>query len=71
MKATTVKTPPQEVQTKEPCIVCQKPVSAFYGRWGASGTCSKKCEQIQEAKDFSKDYLTDEDATAIWEASQR
>jgi len=50
MKATTVKTPPQEIQAKEPCIVCQKLVSAWYGRWGSSGTCSKKCEEVQESK---------------------
>lgn len=32
------------------CIVCKKPVSGFYGRWGDSGTCCKAHEAIQEAK---------------------
>ena len=55
MKATQIgrqgpKMPLQEPEVKQPCIVCQKPVSAWYGRWGTSGTCSKKCEEIQESK---------------------
>jgi len=49
MKASQVK-PPPEVVVKQPCIMCGKPVEAFYGRWGTSGTCSKKCEQEQEKK---------------------
>lgn len=32
------------------CCICDKPVQGYYGRWGNGGTCSKKCEQIQEAK---------------------
>lgn len=31
------------------CVVCQKPTQGWYGRWGNLGTCSKKCELIQEA----------------------
>ena len=31
------------------CIVCEKPTSGWYGRWGNHGTCSKKCEVVQEA----------------------
>jgi len=30
------------------CIICQKPTSGWYGRWGNLGTCSKKCELVQE-----------------------
>lgn len=33
------------------CLICDKPVKGgFYGNWGNSGTCSKSCETIQEAK---------------------
>ena len=32
------------------CCVCQKPVTGFYGRWADSGTCSRPCEIVQEAK---------------------
>lgn len=31
------------------CIVCEKQTRGWYGRWGNLGTCSKKCEQVQEA----------------------
>lgn len=31
------------------CVICQKPTSGWYGRWGNLGTCSKKCELVQEA----------------------
>ncbi len=49
MKAKEVKALPEKEELK-PCIVCTKPVAAFYGRWGDSGTCSKKCELVQEQK---------------------
>lgn len=32
------------------CIVCGKIVPYYYGRWSTHGTCSKKCEEIEEAK---------------------
>lgn len=32
------------------CCVCEKPVPMWYGRWGDGGSCSRKCEAIQEAK---------------------
>lgn len=32
------------------CLICDKPVNGWYGRWSDRGTCSKKCEQVQEAK---------------------
>ena len=32
------------------CCICEKPVNGYYGRWGNGGSCSKKCEAIQEAK---------------------
>lgn len=49
MKANQVKAPPEKV-VLQPCCVCNKPVSAFYGTWGKSGTCSKACELEQEKK---------------------
>ena len=33
------------------CLVCRKPIKeGYYGRWEGGGTCSKKCEEIQETK---------------------
>jgi len=32
------------------CMICGKPIEGFYGRWGNVGTCSRKCEVIQEGK---------------------
>ncbi len=37
------------------CMVCSKSTEGFYGSWGfigepPKGTCSKSCEQVQEAK---------------------
>lgn len=32
------------------CVVCEKQISQFYGRWGSGGSCSRKCELIQEEK---------------------
>ena len=33
------------------CVTCEKPCKGgFYGRWGNSGTCSKKCEQVEEER---------------------
>lgn len=28
------------------CLVCRKPITAFYGRWGHSGTCSRSCDDL-------------------------
>lgn len=47
MKANEVKKQPEKV-TPQPCIICGKLVTQFYGTWGNSGTCSRKCEQQQE-----------------------
>jgi hypothetical protein len=34
-----------------PCMVCGKRlVYGYYGRWGDSGTCSRKCESEQETR---------------------
>lgn len=53
MKANQVR--PEAVKLpKEPCTICQKPVTSFYGRWGNSGTCSRKCEQVKEAQERNK-----------------
>ena len=49
MKANQIKANPEK-EVAVPCIVCMKPTTNFYGRWGNSGTCSKKCEQEQEKK---------------------
>lgn len=49
MKAHQVVKPPEKLVEK-PCIVCNKPVTAFYGTWGQSGTCSKACELVQSKK---------------------
>ena len=49
MKSNQVKSLPEK-EEKKPCIICGKLVTAFYGNWGNSGTCSKKCEHEQEAK---------------------
>lgn len=35
------------------CMICNKPVDGFYGRWGMTGTCSRACEAIQEQKKCS------------------
>lgn len=33
------------------CMVCGKNVTQVYGRWNeVGGTCSKKCETVQEQK---------------------
>lgn len=42
------KMPLQEVQPKEPCIVCQKPVSAPYGVFREGWVCSRKCNDYFE-----------------------
>lgn len=44
----------QEEHKEDPykfnCMICDKKIQGFYGAWGGGGTCSKKCEEIQEAK---------------------
>jgi len=36
---------------KQPvCMVCEKACEGYYGRHGDSGTCSGKCEKVQDAK---------------------
>ena len=47
MKATTVVQ--TEKMEEKPCVICEKMVTGFYGRWGNTGTCSKKCE-IEQAR---------------------
>jgi hypothetical protein len=49
VKATEAKKPPEKL-VEMPCMVCGRPVTAFYGTWGNSGTCSRKCEQEQDKK---------------------
>jgi len=46
----------QETGIPKPCINCGKPYQLPYGRWGDGGTCSKKCEAIQEAKPRHPDH---------------
>lgn len=45
VKATQV----QAVQIEEihTCVICNRPVKGYYGRWGNTGTCSKVCENEQ------------------------
>lgn len=38
------------------CMLCDKPIEGFYGRWELGGTCSKVCEAIQEAKPKFPDH---------------
>ena len=38
------------------CMICTKPMQGVYGHWGKSGTCSKKCEKIQEIKPVREKY---------------
>lgn len=49
MKATKVKAI-ESAQQKYVCVVCEKTVFNYYGRWGNTGTCSKSCEEKHEAK---------------------
>lgn len=28
------------------CLVCLRPITSFYGRWGRSGTCSRTCDEV-------------------------
>jgi hypothetical protein len=49
MKAKQASAPQVSVQMHA-CMVCGKPVQAFYGAWGTTGTCSRKCEDTQEAR---------------------
>ncbi len=52
------KTRPEEsppLQFK-PCLQCKKTIEAgYYGRWGDSGVCSKKCNQLY-GKKIHPDY---------------
>lgn len=32
------------------CMICNRPIEGFYGRWGNGGTCSRVCEKTQEGK---------------------
>ncbi len=36
-----------EVKPKLNCVICNKEIEGFYGRWGKVGTCSRKCEDAQ------------------------
>ena len=42
----------QEISLEfKPCIVCGGPITTgYFGRWGNTGTCNKKCEKEQEDK---------------------
>ena len=40
-----------EYQPKLTCLVCNKSMEVPYGRWGDSGSCSRKCEkEIADAR---------------------
>lgn len=48
----------------KPCCVCNKPIlEGYYGAWGDGGTCSKKCELVQETKPryptIGENYVTE------------
>lgn len=47
---------PEGSVPKRHCMVCQKAVEGWYGAWGDSGTCSKKCEQDQASKPLYPDH---------------
>ena len=37
------------ILTFKPCCVCGKAITTgYYARWGNGGTCTAKCESIQE-----------------------
>lgn len=48
------------------CCVCKKPITnGFYGVWGNTGTCSRKCEEVKENQpkhqgERDEDEITDE-----------
>lgn len=41
---------PEGLIPKRHCMFCQKACEGWYGAYAEGGTCSKKCELIQEAK---------------------
>lgn len=47
MKSTQTKSVPV-ASVQRNCMICNKEVEGFYGSWGSTGTCSRKCEQVQE-----------------------
>jgi hypothetical protein len=32
------------------CLICEKEIDGYYGRWGDFGTCGRVCEGVQAAK---------------------
>ncbi len=32
------------------CMICNKKIQGFHGRWGTVGTCNSACERVQAAK---------------------
>ena len=47
----------------EACLVCGKrPQFGYYGRWGDTGTCSRKCEATQQEKK-DDEHRTDPEET--------
>jgi hypothetical protein len=49
------------------CMICQKDCEGWYGRWQDTGTCSKKCEQVQAAKYPYPGHSADE----FWQRVQK
>ena len=58
-----------EMEVK-PCVQCGKQIANFYGRWGNAGTCSKKCEELQE-KEVHESYTKFLGARAVHVAKLR
>lgn len=56
--------------TFKPCCICNKAITdGYYGRWGDSGTCSKKCEQQQEKKREEHSLLLSGNSAAVHDVS--
>ena len=45
MKASQVGKQPVQHTHSVTCMICGTKALGYYGRWGDSGTCSRKCEQ--------------------------
>ena len=38
------------------CLVCRKPLTHFYGRWGHQGTCSRSCDELYRKNKHIETY---------------
>ena len=36
------------------CMICHNPCLGYYGRWGDSGVCSSKCEDVAKEREAEK-----------------